>query len=103
MADEKVDPAEQKEAERRLAAYTSFFNSESGRVVLQALRESLDGNTFRTDPYEAAYAAGRRSVYLNILQSINQGHIVQAALDASTAQTAGVQRRAEMPATIEEL
>jgi hypothetical protein len=98
------DAAEQQEAHRRLAAYAQFFNSESGRLVLQCLRESLDGNTFRNDPYEAAYYAGRRSVYLNILQGIGQGELVLAALDASKARQAGVQAaRAEMPATIEDL
>lgn len=108
MADEsaaqKLDAAEQQEAHRRLAAYASFFRSADGALILQSLRESLDGNTFRVDPYEAAYAAGRRSVYLNILQSIGQGDLVLAALDASRAQQAGVQaKRAEMPATIEDL
>lgn len=106
MAENENEPsaAEQQEAHRRLAAYSNFFTTEPGRIVLQSLRESLDGNTYRSDPYDAAYAAGRRSVYLNILQSIGQGEIVMAALDASRAQQAGVQaKRAEMPATIEEL
>jgi hypothetical protein len=99
---EAAAEAEKQKTLRRVAAYQSFFESRSGLEVLECLRESCDGNTFRPDPYEAAYAAGRRSVFLNIMQTVEKAHeLLQAVKPISVA--SDLQRRGEMPATIEEL
>lgn len=93
------DPKEQTEALFRLTVFANFFNSVNGRLIMEYLRESLDGSTYRSDPYESAYAAGRRSVYLNILQAVGQGIAVMEAPEPKRVH----QAKAELPATIEEL
>jgi len=99
---EAAAEAERQKAMRRLAAYQTFFGSYAGMEVLECLRESCDGNTFRPDPYEAAYAAGRRSVFLNIMQTVEKSYeLLQAVRPIKVA--SDLQRRGEMPATIEEL
>ena len=95
--------AERQKTLRRLAAYRSFFESASGIEVLRCLRESVDGNTFRSDPYEAAYAAGRRSVYLGIIDALESAQVAELLNASAPERVANLQRRAELPATIEEL
>lgn len=94
---------EQRKKMERLAAYRSFFDSASGVLVLRCLRESCDGNTFRPDPYESAYAAGRRSVYLGILEALDAAQLAELMNKPATERVANLQQRAELPATIEEL
>lgn len=95
--------AERQKTLKRLAAYRSFFDSASGLEVLRCLRESCDGNTFRTDPYESAYAAGRRSVYLGIIEALDAAQLAELFNASAPERVANLQRRAELPATIEEL
>ena len=95
--------AERQKTLRRLAAYRSFFESASGREVLTCLRESCDGNTFRSDPYESAYAAGRRSVYLGIIEALDAAQLAELVNASAPERVANLQQRAELPATIEEL
>jgi hypothetical protein len=95
--------AERQKTLKRLNAYRSFFESASGRDVLQCLRESCDGNTFRPDPYESAYAAGRRSVYLGIIEALDAAQLAELIDKSAPERVANLQSRAELPATIEEL
>ena len=97
--------AEERKRIERLAAYRSFFESASGRLVLQCLRESCSGesSTFHPDPYEHAYRAGRRSVYLGIMEALDAAELAELMNKSATERVANLQQRAELPATIEEL
>lgn len=96
MADENPVDA----VTRRLADYASFFhNSDAGQRILGYLKESLDGPTYRPgmDPQEAAYLAGRRSVYLAIVAAVGEGiEVIETA--QVERPTVGV-----MPRSIEDL
>lgn len=61
---------------QRLSAYVSLFqNTREGRAVLDDLKKSLDGPSFRpgVDTHTAAWLEGRRSVYLDIVASVGGG------------------------------
>jgi len=86
MADENLKPfshtpadaaePELTEAARRMVAYAvTFGNTESGRTVLEDLKASLDGPTYRPgmDLHESTWRAGRRSVYLELLSAMDAG------------------------------
>lgn len=64
-----------------LLAYWSFAQSPSGQLVLEDMKKQLDGRTFTPgmDPATAAYNAGRRSVYLDLIEAIKAGDELAAA------------------------
>ena len=98
----KALEAEKQKLFRRLVAYRAFFDSSPGQEVLRCLRESVDGNTHRSDPYESAYQAGRRSVFLDIIEAVEQARDVLSMI-APERSVADLQPRAELPGSIEEL
>ena len=103
-----VTPREQTEEEKqaeivlkRILAYVQTFElTEAGRDVLADLRASLDGATYRPgmDTHESTWLAGRRSVYLDLLTSIEQGRQALAAKEDEAPTNIGV-----MPDSIEDL
>jgi hypothetical protein len=96
------EEAAKKEAIRVAAAYVSCFTTKSGMDVLEVLGQHLNGNTFRRDPYEAAYEAGRRSVYMDILTAIADAQATMEAVAVDRVADS-MQTQAILPGSIEEL
>jgi hypothetical protein len=88
------------EAARKLIAYAvTFGNTESGRSVLEDMKASLDDATYRPgmDLHESTWRAGRRSVYLDLLSSMESGFQLLARNEKDVADV-GV-----MPDSLEDL
>ena len=76
MAKPLTEEEIEQESLKRLVDYASFFqNSIEGPRILRYLRDSLDGSSYRPgqDALELAYRAGRRSVYLDIVDAVGEG------------------------------
>jgi hypothetical protein len=73
---QKPKPDERELLIQRLGAYVSLFqNTREGRAVLDDLKKSLDGPSFRPgiDTHTMAWLEGRRSVYTDIVASVGSG------------------------------
>jgi len=76
MSDEVKKDEQDDEVTRIFSAYASLFhNTDSGRAILADLKKALDGPSYRPgmSPNDTIWLEGRRSVYLSIVASMEEG------------------------------